>query len=171
MYSIIQTQTDLSALVTLEEAKRQCRLLPSFTLDDDDLTHLIATCAELAQVYTHRLLTIGTVIVECDEYRPTLVLPWGNVTSIDQVLLDGVESTDYTFSPVTQKLKVNRSYSNIKVTYEAGFTELPSRIKQGILMMISTWYNNREDYITGMTVEKIPLSALKCLDSVRYWNA
>lgn len=171
MYSIIQTQTDLSTIITLDEAKRQCRLLPSFTLDDDDLNHLIAACTELAQVYTHRLLTPGTVVVESDEYHPVIQLPWGNVSAITEVLLDGVTYADYTFSSVTQKLKVDKTYSNIKVTYEAGYTTLPARVKQGILVMISTWYNNREDYVTGMTLETIPLTSLKALDSVRYWNA
>lgn len=169
MYSIIQTQVDLSSLVTLDEAKRQCRLLPSFTLDDDDLNHLIAACTELAQVYTHRLLTVGTVVAESDEYRPVIQLPWGNATTITEVLLDDVEYTDYTFSTVTQKLKIPTTYSNIKITYEAGYATLPVRVKQGILMMISTWYNNREDYVTGMTLDTIPLSSLKALDSVRYW--
>lgn len=191
MYSIIQTQTDLSTIITLDEAKRQCRLLPSFTLDDDDLNHLIAACTELAQVYTHRLLTPGTVVAESDEYHPVIQLPWGNVSAITEVLLDGVAYTDYTFSAVTQKLKVGKTYSNIKITYEAGYkklystyftdnvkityepgyNELPARVKQAILVMISTWYNNREDYVTGMTLETIPLTSLKALDSVRYWNA
>ena len=169
MYSIIQTQLPLSDLVTLDEAKRQCRRLPSYTLDDDTFTHLIATCTELAQVYTHRLLTVGTIVAESDEYRPVIQLPWGNVTTITEVLLDDVVYTDYTFSTVTQKLKIPSSYSNIKITYEAGYDELPVRVKQGILMMISTWYNNREDYVTGMTIDTIPLSSLKALDSVRYW--
>ena len=169
MYSVIQSQTALSSLVTLDEAKRQCRRLPSYTLDDDDFEHLIAVCTSLAQVYTHRLLTVGTIVAESDEYHPVIQLPWGNVTTITEVLLDGEAYTDYTFSTVTQKLKIPTTYSNIKITYEAGYTTLPDSVKHGILMMISTWYNNKEDYVAGMTLDTIPLSSLKALDSVRYW--
>lgn len=170
MHSVISTQTDLSTLISLDEAKRQCRLMPTFTLDDDDLYHLIDTCTNLAQVYTKRLLSPGTVIAESDEYRTLIQLPWGRATSITSVVLDGVESTDYTFSTITQVLRVTKRYSNIVITYEAGYDVLPSNIKHGILMMISTWYNNREDYVQGMTLEKIPMSSLRILDSVRYFS-
>lgn len=170
MHSVISTQTDLSTLISLDEAKRQCRLMPTFTLDDDDLYHLIDTCTNLAQVYTKRLLSPGTVIAESDEYRTLIQLPWSRATSITSVVLDGVESTDYTFSTITQVLRVTKRYSNIVITYEAGYDVLPSNIKHGILMMISTWYNNREDYVQGMTLEKIPMSSLRILDSVRYFS-
>lgn len=170
MYSVISSQQSLTDLITLNEAKRQCRIMPTNTLDDDDLNHLISACSELAQVYTHRLLTPGIVNMESDEYSPVVQLPWGEATTIQQVLLDDVETEDYTFSTVTQKLKINTNYSNIKVTYDAGYINLPARVKQGILMMISTWYNNREDYVEGMTVQTIPLSCIRALDSVRLYN-
>lgn len=170
MHTKIQSQIDLSTLITLDEAKRQCRLIPSFTHDDDDLNHLIASCAELAQTYTYRLLTPGTISAEADEYSSVLLLPWGNVSSVSQVMLDDVEYSDFSFSEVTGKLKIQDPYSNIKITYEAGYQTLPIKVKQGILMMISTFYNNREDYIAGMNIEQIPLCSTRILDSVRYWN-
>lgn len=169
MFSIIQSQTDLSTLVSLDEAKRQCRLLPSDTLDDDDLTHLIAACTDLAQTYTHRLLTPGVIVAESDVYSRSIMLPWGNVTAIDEVLLDGEVYTDYEFSTVTQKLTIPDSYSKIRITYQAGYAVLPARVKQGIMMMISTFFNTRDDLIPGLSFTEVPMNCRACLDSVRYY--
>lgn len=170
MYTLIDSQEPLT-LVSLEEVKRQCRLMDSFVLDDDYLTSLILVCSELAQTYTHRLLTPGSISAESDKYQPVVSLPWGGVTAINQVVLDGVVSDSYTFSHITQKLKINTSYSNIQVSYDCGFIEIPAKVKQAILFMVSTMYNNRDDYITGMTVEKMPMTSQVLLNSVRYYGA
>jgi len=169
VFNIIQSQDDLTTLITLDEAKRQCRLLPSDTLDDDDLTHLIAVCTDLAQTYTHRLLTRGVIVAESSEYHRSIMLPWGNVDTIDEVLLDGEEYTDYEFSPVTQKLTIPDTYSHIRVTYQAGYTTIPPKVKQGILMMISTFFNTRDDLVPGMSFTEVPVNSRACLDSVRYY--
>lgn len=172
MYTVINSQADLSTLVTLAEAKRQCRIDPSFTLDDDDLTNIALVCTELAQSYTKRLLTVGSVTIEVEENATTIQLPWGNATTIDEVLLDDTATTDFTFSPITQKLKITSGvvFSNVKVTYTAGYSVLPVKVKQGILVMISTMYNHREDVATGTTVEELPLTARRLLDSVKYYE-
>jgi len=170
MFSIIQTQDPLSDVVTLEEAKRQCRVMSTDTIDDDDLNHLKLVAAELAQVYTHRLLTPGTIVAESNEYiRGGVMLPWGGVTSITEVLLDGEVYTDFEFSPVTQKVTIPDTYNNIRITYDAGYTEVPARVKQGILMMISTFFNTRDDIIPGMDFNEVPLNSRAALDSVRYY--
>jgi hypothetical protein len=170
MYTVINSQADLSTLVTLAEAKRQCRVDPSFTLDDDELTDFSLICTELAQTYTNRLLTVGSVSIEVEDNSTVIQLPWGNVTTIDEVLLDDDVTTEFTFSPITQKLKITASatYSNVKVTYTAGYTTLPVKVKQGILVMISTMYNHREDVATGTTVEELPLTSRRLLDTVKY---
>lgn len=171
MYTVISNQTDFTTIVSLDDAKRQCRLL-DFDMDDDDLTALISECSMLAQTYTNRLLTPGTVNAEADEYRSSWSLPFGNATSITSVYLDDVEYNDYEFSTTTQKLKLFKSYSNIKIEYEAGYSvdNFPVQIRRGIMMLISTLYNNRDDYISGLTVENVPLDSLSILNSVRLYN-
>ena len=171
MYSVINSQTDLE-LVTLDEAKRQCRI--SWDIDDDELNSLIKTCSQLAQDYTHKLLTLGSVTAEIEEYKSVVILPWGNVTTIDSVELDGevaVEDEDYTFSTVTQKIKFSTTYSNAVITYSCGYSTVPEKVKQGVLVMLSTLFNNHDDIIVGMslTVENMPLASTRLLDSVRYY--
>lgn len=169
MYTKINSQVALSGLVSLAEAKRQCRIMPDDTLDDDDLTHLIDVCTELAQDYTHRLLTVGSVTCEVEDYTSVIQLPYGNATAVTEVTVDGVVTTDYSFSDITQKVKFNTSVSNVQITYTCGYEVVPAKVKQGILMMVSTMFNNRDDFISGMTVEEIPIPARKLLDSVRFY--
>lgn len=170
MFTVIASQDPLSGLITLDEAKRQCRLLPSFNMDDDDLTHLISVACELAQTYTRRLLTEGVINLEANEYRNSIMLPYGNVSTVNSVLLDDVEDTEFTFSTVTGLLQPSRTYNNIKVNYDAGYVTLPTSAKQGILMLISTMYNNRDDFVTGMTAGKMPLYSTKLLDSIKDYH-
>ncbi len=101
-----------------------------------------------------------------------LVMHLCTKTTIDEVLLDDTATTNFTFSPITQKLKITSgvAFSNIKVTYTAGYATLPMKVKQGILVMISTMYNNREDVATGTTVEELPLTARRLLDSIKYYE-
>ena len=170
MYTVIQSQDTLTGLVTLDEAKVQCRLLPSYTLDDADLTHITGVACELAQTFTRKLLTPGVIQAESDDYRSSIPLPWGNVSAINEVLLDDVADTEFTFSTTTGLLKPSRPYSNIKVNYNAGYTSLPLTAKHGILMMISTMYDNKEDFIANMSIEKIPLASVKLLNAIKEYH-
>ena len=172
MYSVINSQSDLSTLVSLAEAKRQCRIDPSFTIDDEELQSLITASAELAQNYTRKLLTPGEVTVELDEYVSEVLLPFGNATAVTEVLLDNEATTDFTFSPITQKLKLTSTigFSNLKVTYNCGYSTLPDRAKQGILVMINTMYNHREDVATGTTVESLPMASIRLLNSIKNYR-
>ncbi len=171
----ILTQTDFTA-VTLDEAKSQCRLLSSFTLDDDYLNSLILTAADAAQQYLHWMVSTGTV----KQYSGTggvLQLYGRYVTGIteitatdsagDEVTL--VEDDDYTYNDVTEEVTVSTAYVDIYITYAcgAGTDDLPGSVKQGVLMLISTMYNNREDFIAGLTVEKMPLTSKKLLSMSR----
>lgn len=166
----ILTQTDFTA-VTLAEAKAQCRLMSSFIMDDDYLTALIAVAADAAQEYLHWMVSTGTVKQYSDE-GGVLQLYGRYVTSITEITAtdrSGDEVTltvdeDYTYNDVTEEITVSTVYTDIYITYACGAADndLPAAVKHGVLMLVSTMYNNREDFITGLTVEKMPLAS-KCL--------
>lgn len=167
MFTVIESQDDITSLVTLSEAKAQCRLMDSFVMDDTYIEGLISLCGSLAQTYTHRLLSPGVIQLENDDYMSKFILPWGNVSSINSVFIDDVETEDYSFSSTTGTIKVTSGYENIKVNYNAGYSELPVKVKQGILMLISTMYVNRVDFVTGVSVNNLPVQSTVLLDSVR----
>lgn len=173
MYSKIQSQTSFQTLITLAEAKAQCNILPSQTMDDELIDGLILSCCDVAQAYTKRLLTVGTVTLRADSEGAVIRLPWGDPSSITELIIDDEDITAntslYDFDDITEKLTMLTSYTRLKVTYEAGYVALPHKVKQAILMMISTMYDQRSDFVTGMTVANIPVTSMTLLDSVKYY--
>ena len=175
MYTKINSQSSLD-LVTLSEVKLQLRLTNSFTMDDAYIAGLISASGELAQTYTNRMLSLGSVSQMWETYESEYKLWGGNVTTITSVTGEKPESgevveiTDYRFNELSQKLTIapeSRNLINITATYQAGYTATPTKVKQGILMMIATFYNNREDFLVGQTHEKLPFTSTILLDSVR----
>lgn len=167
MYSKIISQNQLM-LVSLNEAKFQCRLV-DFDLDDSLIESYIAVASDVAQSYTCRMLTPGVAVSELNDYRQIIQLPFGDVTAITELLLDGEPSTEFEFSEVTQKLKVNKPYVSLKVTYNAGMVNVPPAVKQAVLLTVATLYNNRENFITGLSVVSLPMTAERLLDTVKYY--
>lgn len=173
----ILTQDPFTA-ITLAQAKSQCRLMPSFVLDDDYINTLILGSVDAAQQYVHWMLSPGTV-KQFSEDGGSFILYGRYVTAITEVTGrtssggdDIVLTTDdYEYNDVTDTITVNSSYSYVNVTYECGATDsdLPASVRQGVLMMISTMYNNREDFITGLSVEKMPLTSMKLLSLSRIY--
>lgn len=173
----ILTQEKFDA-ITLVEAKSQCRVTPSNNMDDDFICNLICISASVAQEYLHWMVSRGTVKIYSVE-GGWLSLYGSNVTAITEVTAidnTGVVVTltedDYIFNEVTQEVYVDDYYySCIYITYTAGATadELDWNVKGGILMLISTMYNNREDFITGLTVEKMPTTSTTLLSLSRIY--
>ena len=168
MYKKILTQEPLT-LVTLDEVKKQCRVFTNF--EDDYLESLIVPYCDLAQSYTNRMLTKGEAVVVVETPSSAVLLPFGEVTAVTKVELDGVEVTDFTFEPVTQKVKISSSYSEAKIYFDAGYTAVPAIIKQAILVMISTAFNNRDDIIVGQSLDKIPRAAEELLNRVKFYGS
>ena len=165
MYKKINSQVELK-LVTLDEVKAQCRVFT--THEDDYLKSLIPVYSDLAQSYTRRLLTEGEGVVFIEEYCPIVQLPFGEVTAITEVLIDDVATTDYTFNAITQKIKINTTFDEAKITFAAGYLVVPDVVKQAILIAINTAFVNRDDVIVGQTVTKMPRTSEDLLDRVKF---
>jgi len=168
MYSKIISQADFETIVSLTEAKAQCRVFHE--MDDSYLESLIPVAGEMAQSYCNRMLTLGSASTVIESYHSVVTLPFGDVTDVTELLLDGVVSTDFTFEPVTQKLTINTAYSVAKVTYTCGYANTPKVVKQAMLMIISTLYDTRQDHIAGLTVAKMPTTSQTLLNAVRYYG-
>lgn len=166
MYSVILSQAPLT-LVTLAEAKAQCRVTHDF--DDVLIESLILVASDMAQKYSNRMLTVGSAMAVVESYCKTVQLPYGDTTGVTELQLDGVVSTDYTFEPVTQKVTIGSPYSTAKITFSCGFVSVPPAVKHAVLLSISTLYNNRDDFVTGLTVASMPITSERLLDTVRYY--
>ena len=165
MYKKIVSQASLATLLTLDEVKAQCRVFTDF--EDAYLLSLIPAYADLAQSYTGRMLTEGSAIIVIDSGDLSVLLPYGEVTEVTKLVLDGTESTAFTFDDVSQMVTINAPYATARIEFNAGYTTLPVVVKQAVLVMINTAFNNRDDVIVGQTVNEMPRTSRDLLDRVR----
>lgn len=152
-------------IVTLTEAKRQLNIMD--TEHDNHIDLLIEAASGLAESYTRRLITKATVTLVTD--KCTTILPFGEVESITSVKVNDVD-VDYVFNPIRQRVSlVNPVSDEITIVYDAGYAsgKVPKNVKMGILMIISSLFENREDSVTGVSVNDISLNSLAILDSVK----
>lgn len=173
MNSKIKSQEQLS-IVTMAEAKGQLNIIDSND-DDAHIQLLIDSCSELAEGYTKRLLSQG--VVELVFFGKISVrLPYGEATEEDTPIVATVagDPISFEFDDISQMLTITdanvRSTDKVKVTYSAGYKKVPNSVKLGVLMMISSVYENREDSVAGLTVENIPLNSMAILNRVRLEN-
>jgi hypothetical protein len=171
----ILTQDSFDA-ITLSQAKSQCRLLDSYTRDDDYITALIDVAKSVSQEYLNWMVSPGTVKQFCA--KPGVVKLYGKfITEITEVTafyggdLVTLSEDQYSYNDVTEEVTLPDGYIYLNVTYSCGASveQLPGSVKQGMLMLISTMYNNREDFITGLSVEKMPLTSMKLLNMSRHY--
>lgn len=165
MYKKIISQASLTGLVTLDELKRQCRVFTTF--EDAYLSSLIPVYLDMAQSYTGRMLTTGSAVVVVHSWQSQVLLPYGNVTEVTKLVLDGTESTAFTFDDVSQIISINAPYATARIEFNAGYTTLPVVVKQAVLVMINTAFNNRDDVVVGQTVNEMPRTSRDLLDRVR----
>ena len=177
MYKKITTQLPFE-IATLSEVKAQCRLTSSFTIDDDYLSGLIEVCSALAQNYTNRLLSVGTVIASLQDYDYRITLFGGEINSVTSVTAEFEDGTiedviGFKFNNVSQKLTIPNDYAgytNFLITYDTGYSVIPKPVKQGVLMMIASMYNNREDGLVGQDYQSLPFTSLRLLDTVKIYE-
>ena len=166
--------------LTLEEAKEHLRLVDSHTADDAYILGLIDAVTELAQNTMWRALVRQTLRVRLDKFpgsaelirppRPPLI----GVNKIDYVDTLGAAQTmpaadyivDTDSTPGRIALAPDKSWPGTQsrvnaVTLEivAGFgdrPDVPQMIRQGMLLAIGNWYENRESVAVGAAASEVP---------------
>ena len=113
------------------------------------------------------MLTTGSAVVVVHSWQSQVLLPYGNVTEVTRLVLDGTESTAFTFDDVSQIISINAPYATARIEFNAGYTTLPVVVKQAALIIAGTQYNNRDDVIVGQTVNEMPRTSRDLLDRVR----
>ena len=165
MYKKIVSQTTLDGLITLDELKRHCRVFTDF--ENSYLTSLIPISLDLCQSYTGRMLTTGSAVAVVHSWQSQVLLPFGEVTEVTKLILDGTESTAFTFDDVSQIISINAPYATARIEFNAGYETLPVVVKQAVLVMINTAFNNRDDVVVGQTVNEMPRTSRDLLDRVK----
>ena len=165
MYKKIISQVPTTGLITLDEVKSHCRVFNDF--ENSYLQSLIPVYLDMAQSYTGRMLTTGSAVVVVHGWQSQVLLPYGNVTEVTKLVLDGIESTAFTFDDVSQIISINAPYATARIEFNAGYETLPVVVKQAVLVMINTAFNNRDDVVVGQTVNEMPRTSRDLLDRVK----
>ena len=163
--SLVQTIAPASEPITLTDAKAHLRVETDFTEDDAIIGTFISAARESCEARTGRQLVTATYALRLSGFpcgdsieipKPPLV----DVTSIAYVDTDGatqalstdVYEVDHYTTPGRVVLKygqvwpATRSQRNaVAITFVAGYEAAPQLLKQGMLMRIAHWYENRED--------------------------
>lgn len=180
--------------VTLTEAKAHLRV--TGTDSDTLITSLIVAARQHCEAITCRALASATFELILDDFTDKIVLPMSpveSVTSIKYTDSDSIETTLmdteyilYTSEPAVIVPDYDVSWPSftefplgaVKIRYVAGYRaastdanlHIPEAIKQAILLVIGHLYENRQEYIIGQTIAKIPLAAEALLTPYRIWS-
>lgn len=163
--SLVQTIAPESEPVSLAEAKAHCNIESDFVEDDALIEAFIAAARESCEARTGRQLVQATFALRlsgfpCDDIIELPKAPLVSVSSITYVDGDGMTqtlSTDvYEQDPYTTPGRIALKYGEVwpttrcqrnavTITFVAGYTEVPKLLKQGMLMRIAHWNENREE--------------------------
>lgn len=168
MYTKISNR-EKKSVVTLEQAKHQLNQIDDEGDDNSHIQLLVDASTNLAEKYTKRLFSKSEVQLSVTG-KEFFFLPYGEVEGVSSVTANGEDFTQYTFNPISQIFQFDTGvdiYQDFVISYEAGYVKLPEEGVMGILMLVASMWENREDTITGLTVNDIPLSSTAILDSIK----
>ena len=162
---LIQTVVPTDEPITLKEMKEFLRVLHE---DDDALIGLlIIAVREHIENITNRQLESATFGLLSHNF--TCKLPKGSLQSVEKIeylnelgdyitlsassyysyIDNGIGYIEYLDTPTLQTHR-----EAVKITFIAGYATVPEAIKQYMKVKIATLYENREEYVIGVSISK-----------------
>ena len=163
--NLIQTVAPINEPISLDEAKIFMHILED---DEDELiTSMIVAAREYAENYTNRQLVTATFELTNYCLYSGFILPkapFQSISKIEYINLNGntqIMSTDDYYD--YQDNGISKLWINVlpttkedmrafKITFISGYVEVPSSIKTYMKMLVSTLYENREQYVVGVSI-------------------
>lgn len=162
----------LSELVTLEDAKAQCRV------DGDEEDEFLESLIAAAVSYLDGPRGVLGRCVQRQRWRLDLQDGWGGDMKLPLPHAEGIEAVmvDEEDQEVSLPIEVRerdpwsliRPVSGtsrpVRISFEAGVPEdIRASLNQAARLMIGNWYLNREEVVTGTIATALPLSAQRLL--------
>ena len=184
--SIVTPPADLP--VTLQELKRQVGLADNLTAQDDDLMRRIAAATRVAERYCKRAFIERVYLLTLGRRPREIGLPFPPLVSVDQIqyidtegVLQTLATNQYQSTALRTPGLIRPAYNvcwpalrctdfdPVQITYTAGYgatpDDVPAEAREAILVMASTWFNDREEVVEGQ-ITKVPYSATWLLDTL-----
>tara|TARA_B110000977_G_scaffold197849_1_gene281404 strand:+ start:953 stop:1468 length:516 start_codon:yes stop_codon:yes gene_type:complete len=154
-------------ILTAQNVKDYVRVDTS--ADDNLITSMITQARIWCENYISRDIVAKNRTYYLDTTNGLFDLPFGPVASISQITLNGTITTDYEILGLdNETIELDGgSAERVKITYiTLGIND--SLVKQAMLQLISTYYDNRADFTTEQNdVGEIPTSTRNILNSYK----
>jgi uncharacterized phiE125 gp8 family phage protein len=158
--TVITDTIAVTSVITLSEVKSHINV--DFNDNDAKIIELLKTAFREVELFTQKALKTKTIRQSYIEINGTIELAYTPVQSITSVTdSDLVTLTDYTKSFDNTKIS-SYSASGIVVTYSAGYTTLPSDLKNAILDIVLV------DYDDSVVDKRLALKEVK--DRIRHYR-
>jgi uncharacterized phiE125 gp8 family phage protein len=141
--------------VNLSRAKEHLRVTHS---DEDALiTAYLNAAIDTVEQYTSKKLSVGAVTESFSAFGDYLSLRWAPFASLTTIAYTSPDGVASTFSGASAQVDYGqvrvyppdsgwpsiRDYSNIAVTYQAGFAATPAALDEAVLMLVGQFYDHR----------------------------
>lgn len=165
--------------ITLDEAKTQSRVEYDFTDDDTYIESLISAARRYTEA--HSLFVFMTqswkMTFDCFPNDEIIIRrrPVNSVDSIEYIddagVLQTLDTNKYQVDidswltrirPVYGEVwpTTRRQMNAVEIRFTAGFENtvegVPQHLKEGLLLLIAHWYENREDTVRGLSIATVP---------------
>lgn len=176
--NLTQTVEPTSEPLLLDDAKTFMHILE--TDEDAIIESMIISAREYAENYTNRQFEIATYELITDRIYSGFAIPKSPVIEISSIeymdtlgVYQTMDTANYYSYGENGATKLNfetiPEFKNdkraFKITFKAGYASVPSSIVSFLKVMVSTLYENREQYVVGVNINTLanPLM-LKMID-------
>jgi len=172
-----------TSVVATSELKTHLRITHS---DDDTYIGVLRDAAcEFVEDYTNRSITTPrTFEFNVDQFRGTIELPIGPLSSVTSISYKKSKSATDTFlagadfyvdlerTPAVLRFPNPptadpQAISPIRIVAEVGADRVPAKVKQAIFLLVAHWYENRQSVVTGTIATEVPLGIHSLLNPHR----
>jgi len=152
-------------IITLADVKSYVRI--DSTEDDAIITNMIEQARIWCENYISRDIVPKSRTYFLGDTSGLFDLPFAPIAEVQSVTVEGEAATftEYGLDDLSIELDGGPS-SNVKVTYTtSGLND--GLIKQALLQMVSNYYDNRADFVTGTIVSDIPTNVKSILSGYK----
>lgn len=179
MYAFVKSH-NAPTIVSLEMAKKQCRLETTDFEEDEMLQQYIDAAIEVAENYTNSHISEKKTEFVSDDFVNGYKFKITPIQKIEKITYTDTENQVQTLPLEAYKLEKTDEYQyqitfdlellpktvkNVKMLVKTGYevNKTPKAIIQAVLLLVSSFYEKRED-----TVEKLPKASQSLLSKYQF---
>lgn len=169
-YELIVVEETGDEVLTLEEAKNFIRV--DTNADDDLITQMIYAARRNAETFIGRDIVAKSrkmwVNIFENFIEERIDLLFGPIDEVTDVLDSSNNPITFEVFGIKDKsVKIDQVSKNFTISYTTtGIND--NLIKQALLQLVSTYYDNRTDFVVGASVNEIPSGSQAILNGYKY---